>query len=107
MQERIRFSPSEAAIIREEVQAGVGWADRAAARIPSRTVGSIRTYASNHGFQKSAGLQRGRGVHGGAGSARRQMDELPPVPEPMRTTRGSASNVPDFLRDDFAKWGIT
>jgi hypothetical protein len=58
MAHRIRYSPSEIAIIREEVQAGVGWADRANARIPNRSVGSIRTYASNHRLQNGLAPRR-------------------------------------------------
>ncbi len=100
-----RFDGIEIEVIKTEAARGPGWADRVYRRLDGkRTLNSIRNYASQHNILAPRSPRIGS--NGGAAPAeRRPSSDHAPVLEKraVRPSRGGV-NIPDFLRDDFARW---
>ncbi len=89
------YDEVEIAVIEEELRAGTGWRERAAARLPHRSLGSIATFASSSGRIERVKTRR----YTTREEATRAHDiRFPASPKP------ASDRIPVFLTDLFAEW---
>ena len=87
------YTDADRDIMREEIAKGrKGWVVRAGARIKGRSLMSIQAHASVHGLTDRSPFPL-------SPSAAPSVAKRPLAPR-----KPSSANVPDFLRDEFAKW---
>lgn len=105
-----RWEPVEDDVLREEYAKGrKGWMKRAGARLPHRTYGAIGLRANGLILTEHAKANLGKPGPGHRLPQRAPRHvtmsaTLPAEREPSRAPL--ADRIPDFMRDDFARWGV-